>query len=147
MKHICKYPQEVVCMIKNNKMGEITEVIPEEYRKIRESKDGLYTTGFFDICLKDEIVGLWQKDIKTVWSCCGHSEVSGMIGVAEEDAEHMFRLGYKKVRLPKSFYQYSFYAKSVRRVVIGDLLEKFRRGRIQFRDWFVHSVLKSDYDR
>lgn len=48
-----------------------------------------------DKCLLPEIVGLWEKGIKTTGCCCGHGDLEkAFIGVAPEFIPQMRALGY-----------------------------------------------------
>ena len=49
-----------------------------------------------DKCLLSEVVGLWEKGIKTTGCCCGHGKKDmAFIGVKEEYIPVMKELGYK----------------------------------------------------
>lgn len=51
-----------------------------------------------DICLIDEIWGLWEKGIVTTGCCCGHNSKTrpSYIGVDERFIPHMLAMGYTK---------------------------------------------------
>ena len=40
-----------------------------------------------DICIADIVAALNAANIKTVWSCCGHGKMIGVIGL--EDGRHL----------------------------------------------------------
>lgn len=48
-----------------------------------------------DACLKDEILDLWAKGIRTTGCCCGHNKVPGYIGVVDQDIPRMLAMGYE----------------------------------------------------
>lgn len=47
-----------------------------------------------DIELKDEIIDLWDRGIRTTGCCSGHAAHLPYIGVVDEDIQKMFDLGY-----------------------------------------------------
>ena len=58
------------------------------------SRAGQKTVIGVDACLKDEIVSLWEKGIRTTGCCCGHGRVLGFIEVVDKDIPKMEELGY-----------------------------------------------------
>lgn len=70
-----------------------------------------------DACLKDEILYLWVKGVRTGGCCCGHNKINGSIDVYEESSQLMKDLGYEvqfNPCYPDS--EWSFYPKTVARV-------------------------------
>ena len=65
-----------------------------------------------DNCIVDEIKNLWDEDIQTIASCCGHNKQDAIITVISEDFDKMVDLGY----VVCEDYNNTFYAKSVSRV-------------------------------
>jgi len=62
---------------------------------------------YIDNCILPELKDLWQKDIKTTESCCGHNKTNGYISVENEFIKQMQILGYvqevrKEIFYPKS---------------------------------------------
>ena len=51
-----------------------------------------------DLCIAEEVMGLWMKDITTTGCCCGHNKQSGFIGVIDIDIPKMKLLGYQVAR-------------------------------------------------
>ena len=50
-----------------------------------------------DKCLLPEIIGLWERGIKTHGYCCGHGNKDmAFIGVQEPYIEQMLSMGYRK---------------------------------------------------
>lgn len=48
-----------------------------------------------DSCIAEEIQHLWEMDIVTNGSCCGHNQMPGFIGVMPESIDAMEQLGYQ----------------------------------------------------
>ena len=44
-----------------------------------------------DLCLSHIVAALNAANIKTTWSCCGHGELHGVIGL--EDGRHLVVIG------------------------------------------------------
>lgn len=49
----------------------------------------------FDKCLVDELFYLWDLEIETTGSCCGHGIYQPYIGVTDSNIKKMKSLGYK----------------------------------------------------
>lgn len=47
-----------------------------------------------DVCVLAEVVYLWNQDIETVESCCGHNQTHGYIAVTDESIKVMKEIGY-----------------------------------------------------
>ena len=47
-----------------------------------------------DVCLKDEVLDLWRRGIKTTGCCCGHNKAPPYIGVYDDDIQKMKGMGY-----------------------------------------------------
>lgn len=66
-----------------------------EYRDNR-SKAGLPSNGIqVDKCIVDQVVFLWENNIRTLGSCCGHNRTQGFINVYPEDYDKALSLGFK----------------------------------------------------
>ena len=51
-----------------------------------------------DKCLIREVIGLWEKGIKTTGCCCGHGDLSkAVISVQPEYNEKMRKMGYREL--------------------------------------------------
>lgn len=50
-----------------------------------------------DTCIYNEIIGLWEKGVKTDESCCGHNKVMPYISVKDESITLMRKLGYSNM--------------------------------------------------
>lgn len=48
-----------------------------------------------DSCLKDEIIFLWSKGVKTTGCCCGHNYLPPYIGVSDDSIDLMVSLNYE----------------------------------------------------
>jgi hypothetical protein len=69
--------------------------IMAEYQKNR-IKAGLSGRGItVDRCIADQIIELWENDIRTYGSCCGHNKGRGYINV-RESFDKAISLGWKK---------------------------------------------------
>ncbi len=64
-----------------------------------------------DLCLKEEILNLWDKGVCTCGCCCGHGIGCGFVDVIEEHVPKMLELGYVQIEKPDGS-KYSFIAKS-----------------------------------
>lgn len=53
-----------------------------------------------DQCLAEEIQHLWSLGITTTGCCCGHNKTNGLIGVIDDDIQHMKDIGYEVVPNP-----------------------------------------------
>ncbi len=59
-----------------------------------------------DLCIAQEITGLWMAGITTTGCCCGHNKAEGFIGVVEYDIEKMKFLGYQECDHPEGHKGY-----------------------------------------
>lgn len=66
-----------------------------------------------DLCLVEEVVGLWNKGITTTGSCCGHNKMFAYIGVNDSCIEDMKEMGYEVCPNHIRSGEDSFYPKSV----------------------------------
>lgn len=48
-----------------------------------------------DTCLREEILHLWSKKVRTTGCCCGHNKSKPYINVNGESAIIMINLGYE----------------------------------------------------
>ncbi len=62
--------------------------------KAKFSKEGAKLV-MIDKCLLPEILGLWEKGIKTTGCCCGHNKLEPFISVRKEFVKDMEEMGYK----------------------------------------------------
>lgn len=58
-----------------------------------------------DECLKNEILYLWSKGVKTTGCCCGHNSYDGFISVTEDCYDMMYKLGYKLWNWEQDFFK------------------------------------------
>jgi hypothetical protein len=67
-----------------------------------------------DNCILDEVKGLWEFEIVTVESCCGHNVTEGYIAVDDKSIWKMRAMGYHNLpEVMGEFRPDMFYAKSV----------------------------------
>ena len=64
-----------------------------------------------DVCMKEEILNLWDKGVCTCGCCCSHGIIQGYIDIIEEHIPKMLELGYIQIQR-KDDKKYSFDAKS-----------------------------------
>lgn len=70
-----------------------------------------------DMCIAEEVRGLWARGIVTTGSCCGHNRQPGFISVLPEHADMMLSLGYERYPHPNPEDREHFLAQSVRQRV------------------------------
>lgn len=81
---MCKYESKIAVWVPN--FIELRHNRPEN--DVREAVE-------LDVCMVEEIYGLWKLGIRTTGCCCGHGKTKGYIGVIEDDIERMKELGYE----------------------------------------------------
>lgn len=90
---IIKYLEETkkksikMCYCKDIEMGSYAATLPMWW-DARKRVIGI------DACIALEIKTLWEKDVLTIESCCGHNVAPGYIAVEEHCIPKMIELGY-----------------------------------------------------
>lgn len=87
-----------MCTCKDIEVGSYdnqVELPRPDHMKVRTEGSANQHAICVDACLKDEILDLWSKGIRTTGCCCGHNKVPGYIGVIDQDIPLMLAMGYE----------------------------------------------------
>ncbi|ARD61578.1 hypothetical protein Y71_17205 [Kosakonia radicincitans DSM 16656] len=87
-----------------------------------------------DACLVSEVIGLWQRGITTIESCCGHGKASSYIAVIPDDDHKMLALGY--VPSTESGAPHVFYSKTSKHGVKDKSSATVPDNRETFEQWW-----------
>lgn len=85
-----------MCYCKDVGFGSYDVAIPVWYDRFKR------VVGI-DYCIVLEVIALWQHDIITIESCCGHNKQFGYIAVDDICVDKMKQLGYEEFK-PNCFY-------------------------------------------
>lgn len=99
MSEIPTYHNTSICSCKNAEIGSYDNQIEllRPTHMIGRNEGSSSDIICVDKCLKDEILLLWNKGIRTTGCCCGHNKLPAYIGVIDDDIEKMKQLGYEVI--------------------------------------------------
>ena len=81
-----------MCNCQNVEMGSYDNQI-----ELKAPDWSIHETICVDKCIKEEIQYLWDNNVETTGSCCGHNKVKPMINVKQNQELKMKFLGYKYI--------------------------------------------------
>jgi len=85
-----------MCKYKDDFSHMILMEYPKHMNQYKNNriKAGLSGKCCIDECIVDDIKKLWDKEIITHGSCCGHGKQESYVNVADESIQKMIDMGY-----------------------------------------------------